>query len=64
MHVDEDLGEPAVLVLASPQIDLVASDRGLFRVAFAAVGQPPALAALHGMFDHPLNDAFDDLVFR
>ena len=30
------------------------------RVALAAVGQPPPLAALHDLFDDPLDDAFDD----
>src|SRR5271166_1881756 len=56
VHVDEDLGEPAVLVLAGPQIDLVATDRGLLRIALAPVRQPPALAALHHLFDDPLGD--------
>ena len=60
MHVDKELGEPAVLVLAGAQIDLVPADDGLLRVALAPVGQPSALAALHDAFDHPLDDAFDD----
>jgi hypothetical protein len=34
----------------------VAADRGLLRVALAAVGQSPALAALDNPFDHPLTD--------
>jgi hypothetical protein len=42
------------------QIDLVAADRGLLRVALAPVGQSPSLAALHHLFDDPLDDAFDD----
>jgi hypothetical protein len=60
VHVDKNLGEPAVLVLAGSEIDLVAADGGLLCVALASIGQPPALAALHGAFDHPLDDAFDD----
>ena len=60
VHVDKELGEPAVLVLAGAQIDLVAADRGLLRVAFAPVGQPSALAALHHALDHPLDEPFDD----
>ena len=60
VHVDKDLGEPAVLVFAGAQIDLVAADRGLLRVALAPVGQPAALAALHDAFDDPLDDPFDD----
>ena len=39
VHVDEDLAEPAVLVLAGPQIDLVAADNGLLGIALAAVGR-------------------------
>ena len=60
MHVDKELGEPAVLMLAGPEINLVAADDRLLRIALAAVGQPPAFAALHDLFDYPLDDAFDD----
>ena len=44
VHVDEDLAEPPVLVLAGAEIDLVAADGGLLRVALAPVGQLLALA--------------------
>jgi antitoxin Phd len=40
LHVDKDFGQSAVLVLAGPQIDLVAADRVLLRVPLAAVRQP------------------------
>jgi hypothetical protein len=60
VHVDKELGEPAVLVLAGAQIDLVAADRGLLRVALAPVGQPPPLAALDDLFDHPIDNAFNE----
>src|SRR5438128_5411317 len=53
VHVDEELVQAAVLVLAGAQIDLVAADRS---GALAPVGQPPPLTAL----DHPFDDAFDD----
>ena len=55
MHVDEDLAELAVVVLAGVQIDLVAADAGLLDIALAAVGQ---LAAGAVAFDDPLDDAF------
>ena len=45
VHVDEDLAEAAVVVLAGAQVDLVAADDGLLRVALAPVGQLLALAA-------------------
>ena len=48
VHVDEDLAERAVLVLAGAQVDLVVADAGLLRVAGAAVGQPAALARCSG----------------
>jgi hypothetical protein len=44
VHVDEDLAEAAVLVLAGAQVDLVAADVGLLGVALAAVGQLRRLA--------------------
>ena len=37
VHVDEDLAERAVLVLAGAQVDLVAADDRLLRVAAAAL---------------------------
>ena len=58
VHVDEDLAEPAVVVFAGAQIDLVAADDGLLRVALAAVGQLLALAQ-HG---DALDDLLDDLL--
>ncbi len=63
VHVDEDLAEAAVLVLAGPQIDLVAADDRLLRVALAAVGQAAALDAgldLDDALDDPLHDALGD----
>ena len=48
MHVDEDLAEIAVFVLAGPQIDLVAADHGLLRVSATAERQfRPPLAFEH-----------------
>jgi hypothetical protein len=44
VHVDEDLAERAVLVLAGAEVDLVAADDGLLGVAGAAVGQRRRLA--------------------
>ncbi len=57
MHVDEDLAERAVLVLAGAEIDLVAADDGLLGVALAALRQAgaPRLSLDHP-FDHPLGD--------
>ena len=55
VHVDEDLAELAFVILAGVQIDLVAADRGLLDIAFAAVRQLAALAlALHHPLDDPL----------
>ncbi len=39
MHVDEDLAEPAVRVLARAEMDLVAADAGLLGVALSASGK-------------------------
>jgi hypothetical protein len=39
VHVDEDLAEPAVRILAGPEIDLVAADAGLLGVALSASGK-------------------------
>ena len=60
MHVDEDLGELAVLVFAGAQIDLVAADHGLLRVALAALRQAAALGARDDALDDPLDDALGD----
>ena len=38
MHVDEDLAEAAIVVLAGAQVHLVPADDGLLGVALAAVG--------------------------
>ena len=53
VHVDEDFAEPAVVVFAGAQIDLVAAHHGFLGVALAAVGHALALAHHH--------DALDDL---
>ena len=58
VHVDEDLAEPAVLIFAGAQIDLVAADDRLLGIALAAVRQ---LLALARHLD-PLDDALDDLL--
>ena len=50
VHVDEDLTERAVLVLAGAQVDLVPSQRGLLRVAGTTMRQTTTLA-------HDLDDA-------
>ena len=39
MHVDEDLAEPAVRILAGPEIDLVTADAGLLGVALSSSGK-------------------------
>ena len=39
LHVDEDLAEPAVRILAGPEIDLVAADTGLLGVALSSSGK-------------------------
>ena len=58
VHVDEDLAEPAVLVLARVQVDLVAADGRLLRVALAPVGQLLALRCVtYRALDDPLDDA-------
>jgi hypothetical protein len=54
VHVEEDLAERAVFVLAGAQVDLVATDDGLLRVAGAAVGQAAALG------DVAVHDALGD----
>ena len=40
VHVDEDLAQPAILIFAGMEIDLVAADDGFLGIAFAAMGQP------------------------
>src|SRR6266850_1823516 len=44
VHVDEDLAEPAVVIFAGAQIDLVAAHDSLLGIALAAVGHALALA--------------------
>jgi len=39
MHVDEVLAEPAVRILASSEIDLVAADAGLLSVPLSSSGK-------------------------
>ena len=60
VHVDEDLAEPAVVIFAGAQIDLVAADHRLLGVALAAVGHALALAhhddALDDLLDHLLGE--------
>jgi hypothetical protein len=57
VHVDEDLADPAVLVLAGAQVDLVAADDGFLGVALAALRQPVAFVrTLHDSLDDPLGD--------
>ena len=56
MHVDEDLAERAVLELAGPEIDLVAADDGLLRVAAPPMRQAPALALANDLLDDALGD--------
>ena len=55
MHVDEDLADTTVLVFAGPQIDLVAADDRLLRIALAALRQPFA-ARPHFALDDALHD--------
>ena len=45
VHVDEDFAEPAVVIFAGAQIDLVAADHGLLGVALAPVGHAFAARA-------------------
>ena len=54
VHVDEDLAEPAVVIFAGAEVDLVAADDRLLGIALAAVGHALALA------QH--DDALDDLL--
>src|SRR6056297_81699 len=56
VHVDEDLAQLAVAVFAGAQIDLVAADDGLLRVALAALGQLVAGGADHLLDHHLLDD--------
>ena len=55
VHVDEDFANTTILIFTSPQIDFVAADRCLLRVALTAVWQPLAFRAdnaFHNLFDH------------
>ncbi len=60
VHVDEDLAEPAVVVFAGAQVDLVAADHRLLGVALAAVGQLLALADHRDALDHLLHHALGE----
>src|SRR6267154_2211926 len=60
VHVDKDLAEPAVVVFAGAQIDLVAADHGLLGVALAAVGQLLALANHRDALNHLLHHALGE----
>jgi hypothetical protein len=42
MHVDEDLSDRTVIILASMQIDFVAADAGFLDIALAPIGQAPS----------------------
>lgn len=55
MHVDEDLAECAIFVLAGAQEQFVAADDGFLRVALAAIRQTTALREVAH------DDAFGDL---
>ena len=57
MHVDEDLAQRAVLVLAGAQVDLVAADDRLLGVALAPLGQAvPRVRPLDLLDDELLDD--------
>jgi hypothetical protein len=58
VHVDEDLAQRAVLVLAGAQVDLVTADDGLLGVALAPFGQLLAV----GLDDLLDDDLLDDLL--
>ena len=60
VHVDEDLADAPVLVLAGAQVHLVAADHRLLGVALAAVGQPLAVAVALDPLDHALDDLLRD----
>jgi len=60
VHVDEDLAEPAVVVFAGAQVNLVAADDRLLGVAFAPVGHALALAHDHDALDHLLHHLFGE----
>ena len=59
VHVDEDLAETAVIVLARAQIHLVTADDGLLGVALAPIGHLFAFAL--ALVDDALHDLFSDL---
>ncbi len=56
MHVDEDLAQPPVIVLAGAQVDLVAAHHRLLGVTLAAMGHLLARADALDPLDHPLDD--------
>ena len=54
MHIDEDLAQLPVFILAGVDIDLVTAHGGLLDIALAAVGQAAAGAvALDDLFNDP-----------
>ena len=57
VHVDKNFAEPAVVIFAGAQIDLVAADHGLLGVALAPVRHALALADHGDALHHPLDDA-------
>ena len=63
VHVDEDFADLAVIVLAGAQIDFVAADQCLLRIALATVGQTFS-GALHDTFHHTLGDHAGTLLRR
>ena len=60
VHIDKDFAQATVFVFARPQIDLVATDHGLLRVALAAMRQLFAFALCDLLDDHFFNNALGD----
>ncbi|OIQ66908.1 hypothetical protein GALL_515200 [mine drainage metagenome] len=61
VHVDEDLADPAVVIFAGAQVNLVPADHGLLRVALAAIRHPLALAHHDDALDQPLHHLLGQL---
>ena len=61
VHVDEDLADPAVVIFAGAQVDLVAADNRLLGVTLAAIRHLFALAHHHDALDQALHDLFGKL---
>jgi len=55
VHVDEDLADPAVVIFAGAEIDLMAADHRLLGVALAAIRHLLALAHHDDAFDQALD---------